>query len=294
MVEKAKGKILITGAEGMLGSNLFQELTNHYSLVATTQKDLDITDAKKVKQVILSNQPWIVIHTAALTDVDGCESQPRLAYNANALGTKNIVEATKIVGCLLFFLSSDYVFDGESNKPYKEEAIPNPINVYGETKLEAEKFVATALNSFVIIRSSWLFGKGKIGFVEKILQQAKTEGQVRVVADKYGSPTYVKDLAKAILTIIYLIEKGQFIPEKSFLHITNSGFCSWLEYAKKVIELSKIEGVSLVSISPEEFNFKAKRPRFSVLDNSRYNKLTGKPQRPWQEALGEYLRCLAN
>ncbi len=294
MVEKTKSKILITGSDGMLGAALVNELSRKRTVIGTTIRNLDITDGKKVKQVLLENRPGFVIHTAAFTDVDGCEDAPGLAYNVNALGTKNVASASKEAGAILIHISTDYIFDGETDTPYLEDFLPNPISVYGRTKLDAERFVVQESGKFIIVRSSWLFGKGKIGFVEKIMEQAKTKKTISVVSDKYGSPTYVNDLAEAIFTIINLAEIGDFVVQKSIFHITNSGFCSWVEYAKKIIELSKIGGVNINPVSSEVFKFKAKRPRFSVLDNSRYNELTGKPMRPWEEALEEHLKCLKN
>lgn len=294
MVAEIKHKVLITGSDGMLGTALVDELSANFAVIGTTIKDLDITNSRKVKQVILENKPWLVINTAALTDVDGCEDTPELAYNVNALGTKNIAQASKEVGAILIQISTDYIFDGETDKPYSEDSSPNPISVYGRTKFEGERFLAKELNRFIIVRSSWLFGKGKIGFIEKIIAQARAKKEISVVADKYGCPTYVKDLAIEILRILKLIKNNNLSPQKEIFHITNSGFCSWIEYAKMIIDIAKIEGVVLKPIKSEEFKFKAKRPKFSVLDNSRYNKLTGEPLRSWQEALKEYLQCLEN
>jgi len=278
----------------MLGYALVKELADAYPVIASTIKDLDITEEKKVDQAIVDYKPWIIIHTAALTDVDGCEDTPELAYRVNALGAKNIAHAASQTGSILIYISTDYIFDGYKNRLYREDDEVNPVSVYGRTKLEGERLLASQLDNFIVIRSSWLFGKGKVGFVEKILEQAKTKKTISVVADKYGSPTYVNDLAKAILNIIRLIEKGTFSPKRDFFHITNSGFCSWVEYAKKIMEFSGIEGIALKPVSCDEFKFKAMRPRFSALDNSRYNKLTGKPMRPWQDALKEYLQCSKN
>ncbi len=294
MVEKTKRRILVTGSTGMLGSAVLRELSSGYEVLGTSQNDLDITDGLKVGQFIAEARPWLIIHAAALTDVDGCEVTPGLAYDINALGTKNIAQAAKLVGAILIYLSTDYIFDGASKNPYTEGALPNPLSVYGKTKLAGEGFIAEELESFVIVRSSWLFGKGKIGFVEKIIEQAKIKKRLRVVGDKFGTPTYVNDLARAIFEIISLADKGKFIPQREIFHITNSGFCSWLEYAQKIIELSGIEAVTLKPIKQEEFNFKAQRPRFSVLDNSRYIKLIGNPLRRWEDALEEYLKCRNN
>lgn len=293
-MEETKKTILIIGCDGMLGRAVLKEFTGHYPVIGTSINDLDITDTFKLKQVITGAKPWFVIHTAAFTDVDGCEDKPELAYEVNALAARNIAKASNSVGAGVIYLSSDYVFDGTRDKPYTEDLKPNPLSVYGRTKLEGEIFLAQELENFIIIRSSWLYGRGKIGFVEKIIKQAESKKAISVVADKYGSPTYVKDLSRAILEVVFLAEKVKSISPKSILHITNSGFCSWVEYAEKIIEFSGIKGVAVKSISPEEFNFKAKRPRFSVLDNSKYNKLSGKPLRPWQDALKEYLQCSKN
>lgn len=294
-MEKIKSKILITGAEGMLGSALLQQAADKFLSFPTTFNDLDITDSAKVRERFLEIKPQIVIHTAAYTEVDGCEKNPEVAFRVNVVGTQNVTEACRGVGATLIFISSDYVFDGTKRTPYTEQDQTNPLGVYGKNKLEAEDIIRRLLPQYLIIRSSFLFGKGKKGFVEAILEQARKNKTVKVVSDKYGSPTYVNDLAQAILSLCDLLVAGEFVfSENNIINITNRGFCSWLEYAQKAIEFSQIKGVTILPIRLADYPFKAKRPVYSVLDNSKFVKITGKALRPWQEALREYLKCSPN
>jgi dTDP-4-dehydrorhamnose reductase len=295
VVEKIKSKILITGAEGMLGSAVLGQAAERFSSIPTTFQDLDITDSAKIGQRFKEEGPQIVVHTAAYTDVDGCEKNPEVAYRVNVEGARNIAQACRETGAALIFISSDYVFDGEKRIPYTEQDPANPLGVYGKNKLEAEAIVRRLLTEHLIIRSSFLFGKGKKGFVEKILEQARRNKTIKVVGDKYGSPTYVNDLAGAILSLCDLLVQGKFaFSDNNIINITNSGFCSWLEYAQKAVEFSGIKGITILPARLADFPFVAKRPVFSVLDNSKFKGITGKTLRPWQEALKEYLKCSTN
>jgi dTDP-4-dehydrorhamnose reductase len=293
-VEETKLRILVTGAEGNLGSAIIEELSSVFEVIGTEQSTLDITEAGKIKSSFNNFSPKIIIHTAAQTNVDGCEMNQELAYKVNIEGTRNVVGAAKDIKAMLFYISTDYIFDGENKKPYSEVDKPNPLNVYGKSKLEGEKIVGANLNRYFIIRSSWLFGKKRKTFVEKIIDQAKMIKSINVVDPKIATPTYVKDLAGAITRIIDFYSKN---PDKANLfgiyNITNSGFCSWLEYAKKILEYSHIEGVKLNPVTQEQFAVKAKRPVYSVLDNSKYNSVFSYRLRPWQEALKEYI-CSMN
>ncbi|MDP3143291.1 MAG: dTDP-4-dehydrorhamnose reductase [Candidatus Omnitrophota bacterium] len=293
-MEKIKNKILITGAAGMLGSAIVKAAQG-YEVYATDFKDLDITEGNKVKARLGEIRPQVVIHAAAYTDVDGCEKNPQVASKVNVEGTRNIAEACREVNANLIFISTDYVFDGNKKTPYAEEDAVNPLGVYGKTKAEAEEMVCNLVPQHLIIRSSFLFGKGKKGFVESILKQAREYKTVKVVCDKYGTPTYVNDLAAAIIGLVELIIKNKFnFSEKNILHITNSGFCPWIEYAQKAIEFAKIKGVTILPVRLKDFPFKARRPVFSVLDNSRYKSISGELLRPWQSALKEYIECMNN
>jgi len=294
-VEKTESKILITGAEGMLGMALKKAAEGRFQIESTDFKDLDITKKEKVFEKFQQLKPQTVIHCAAYTDVDGCEKRPEVAYEVNVRGAKNIAEAVKSAGAVLIFVSTDYVFDGNKKSPYTEEDQTNPLGVYGRTKLEAEKVIRQLLNRHLSIRSSFLFGKGKKGFIEAILEQARLNKSAKVVSDKFGSPTYVKDLAGAVISLCDFVEEKKLVfAENNILNITNAGSCSWIEYAQKVLEFSGIKGVTLFPMRLADYPFKAQRPPYSVLDNSKFISLTGQALRPWQEALKEYLQCSKN
>ena len=291
-MEKVKREILVIGADGLLGKALVKEMSQAYSVSGTTQGDLDITDGTKVNEMCRRLHPKIIILTAAYTDVDGCEENAALARRVNIEGTRNVAEAAKTIKAVLVFMSTDYVFDGEKKSPYKENDKPCPISIYGQSKFEGEKIVQSLLKEFVIIRSSWLFGEGKRGFIQSISEAIRHKKPLEVVADKFASPTYVVDLSQAISKIVGLILKGLYdFKKNSTIHITNRGVCSWFDMAKFIVETLKPDGVSLNKMDLAEYPFKAKRPRYSALDNSRYNRITASPMRPWQEALREFIQC---
>jgi dTDP-4-dehydrorhamnose reductase len=289
VVEEIKRKILITGSTGMLGIALYKELSNHHT-IGFSHQDCDITDRERTIDKIININPEIVIHTAAYTDVDGCELNSSLAHNVNAKGTETIAMACKEIEAILIYISTDYVFNGKKEEPYLESDPPDPISVYGKSKLEGEKFVQKILAKYLIIRTSWLFGGGKKSFVENVLQRAKQEKVMPIVNDKYSSPTYTYDLSKAIRILLSTINYQLSTNLYGIYHITNSGSCSWFEYAQRILEYAGIEGVELKPIGLEQLSKLAKRPKMSVLDNRRYNQLTSQPLRHWEEALKEYLR----
>lgn len=285
---------MITGAGGVLGRALVKRLKLKYKVAALTRKGCDITDTKKVASLFARLQPAIVIHTAAFTDVDGCEKDSPRAYAINVQGTYNIAEKVKSQGAILIYLSTDYVFSGRKRTPYREEDRPSPLSVYAKTKLKGEETVRKLVKKYIIIRTSWLFGKGKTNFMDMVLRRQQGLRQLKIVADKYGSPTYVDDLAGAIEEMIKLIKANQWQDRLyGTYHITNSGFCSWYEYAKYILKIRKVK-VKLKPISLLDMKFKARRPVFSVLDNSKYASLAGKPMRSWQEAVKEFLSCRRN
>lgn len=277
-------RILVTGSNGQLGKALQKVLPKKDSFF-TTRKDFDITNEKETVQQIASVRPEIVIHTAAYTDVDGCEKNPSLAFLINVKGTENIVLACQKIGAKAIYISTDFVFDGKKKSPYKEEDLPNPLSVYGKTKVQGEEIIKK-LPKYYIIRTAWLFGNGK-NFVRTILELSKKQKEIKVVNDQVGCPTYAFDLAKAIWQLIQ--KKSPF----GVYHITNSGQCSWYEFAKEILKLEgKSKKVEIKPITSKEWQKikpdSAKRPKYSVLDCSRVKKL-GIKIRPWQEALKSYL-----
>lgn len=296
-------KILITGSTGMLGVALCDELSEQYEVIPFERKDCDITQKAQLIDKISYIRPEIIIHSAAFTDVDGCELEPDKAYDVNAKGAETVAIASQRVNALLIYISTDYVFDGKKNVPYLETDQPNPLSVYGKSKLEGEGFVQSISKKCLIIRSSWLFGRGRKNFVDHIIERAKKEKVLQIANDKFSSPTYALDLAGAIKVLLSTSSfacpvspalAGSFgelsADSYGIYHITNSGCCSWYEYAQKILECAAVKEVKLLPISLSEINLKAPRPKYSVLDNSRYNKLTQRALRPWPEALAEYVR----
>jgi len=274
-------RIAITGSSGMLGTALVKELKSSNELLEIDIKaGIDITDANRIREVITDFKPGLIIHAAAMTDVDGCELDPDKAKAVNIQGTKNIVDATGQTK--LIYISTDYVFDGKQDlkRPYKETGVPaKPVSVYGQTKLEAERYIQNNLDDYLIIRTSWLFGPGGKNFILSILNLAKKQKELKVVNDQFGIPTYTPDLAKAIAGII-----NNPVTATKILHLTNSDFTSWYGFAQEIVNISELEN-EIKSISTEELKRPAARPK-----NSRLESVYAKPMRSWKEALREYLK----
>lgn len=275
-------RILVTGARGMLGSDLCPLLTKDHEVVEVDIQDFDVTTPSAVEETVRIS-PQIVCHLAAATDVDGCELDPESACLTNGVGTRNIALACQRLKIPVLYLSTDYVFDGEKGEPYLELDHPNPINVYGMSKLQGEQYVSQLLTQFYIVRSSWLFGKNGRNFVDQILARARERGRLEVVTDQVGSPTYTADLAEALKA---LLETGRY----GLYHITNSGFCSWFEFALEILNLAGVTGVEVAPIDSRSCERRAKRPKYSVLSNSASERTLKRRMRPWEEALADYLR----
>ncbi len=321
MVEKIKKegkvrKILVTGSSGMLGTSLAEELSKDCNIIGLDVKpraehqrissfiECDITDRDKTVNSIVSAKPNLIIHAAAWTDVDGCEREPDKAKRINQEGTGNVATSASELGIPLIYISTDFVFDGDKENPYTENDPPNSVNVYGKSKLEGEKKV-TALNKYIILRTSWMYGANGNNFVDTILEKAKSEKEIKIVDDQVGCPTYTKDLAKAISKLLYRLQfsiqsvpigisegdrlngKSQMVQE--IYHVTNKGEVSWFDYTKEILKMAKIGNVKLIPIKSNQLDRPAKRPRFSLLDNSKFEKTTNFVMRPWQEALREYI-----
>mgnify|MGYP003393399497 CR=1 FL=1 len=281
--QRGKKKVVVTGSNGMLGSSLFEQLKKKYSIKGITIEDADITDFDAVVKVIRKIKPDIVIHTAGYTKVDDCEGNSLLAYKVNGIGTRNVAVACQKIDASMVYISTDYVFDGTKNTPYIEFDAANPLSVYGKSKLAGEIFVQQILSRSYIIRTSWLYGAGGTNFVDTIINKAKTEKVLKVVDDQFGSPTYTKDLANKIGEIIDKERYGTY-------HVTNSGSCSWFEFAKKIVEYSNIKGVDVIPIKSNALNRPAKRPANSVLQNFMLELEAIPLLRHWEEAVGEYIR----
>lgn len=275
-------KVLVTGSTGMLGKELINVLKDEYEVKGVSSKDFDIRNLNETIEGIKEFNPEVVIHTAAFTDVDGSEHKKDLAYKVNSIGTRNVAVACNITNSSLLYISTDYVFDGKKGSPYYEYDKPNPINVYGKTKYLGEVYVRDLLNKFYIVRTSWLYGPYGSNFVDTMLQLAENKDEIKVVDDQVGSPTYTLDLSLAIKKLIKE-------PRYGIYHLTNSGHCSWYEFAKQIFKEMNLD-VKLTPIKTEESGRPAKRPKFSVLKNYNWEVEGFKKLRHYKDALKNYLR----
>jgi dTDP-4-dehydrorhamnose reductase len=272
-------RVTLFGATGLLGKALLHEWDGN-SVTALSSRDADIREPARVLEVIQKAQPeWIVL-AAAYTDVDGCESNAELAFAVNRDGAVNVARAAKQVGARLLFLSSDYVFDGKKTTPYEVGDPRNPQSVYGRTKAEAEIKILEMLPERCIVRTSWLFGVGGKCFPDTILKLAASRPALDVVKDQRGSPTYVIDLARAIVALCRKNGNG-------IVHVTNSGECSWFEFALQIVQRSGL-AATVRPISSEQMARPAPRPAYSVLSASSLD-ARGITMPSWQEALDRYL-----
>lgn len=278
-----RNKVLVLGSNGMLGHELMDVLSARWDVAGADVEQVDIADAAATMSFVAAQAPSIVINAAARTDVDGCEGDPDGAFAVNARGAGNVAAACRAACARMIHLSTDYVFDGLAKKPYLEDAATNPQSVYGKSKLAGEQAVRRGLDDYIIVRTSWLFGPHGKNFVDTILKAASERSVLEVVGDQYGCPTYARDLASAIGSLLMTDCRG-------IVNVTNSGVCSWCEYARAILELGGISGVSVNEITSERLSRPAPRPPFSALDGSRYAGLTGAPMRQWRAAVGEYIR----
>jgi dTDP-4-dehydrorhamnose reductase len=227
-------------------------------------------------------QPDVVIHCAAYTAVDKAESEPYAAFAVNGLGTRNVAEAAKAVGAKLCYISTDYVFDGIGNEPYTTELQTNPQSVYGKSKLAGELAVQELVDRHFIVRTSWVFGSYGNNFVKTMLKIGAEKQQIQVVNDQIGAPTYTYDLANLLLQLVKTERYGSY-------HASNSGSCSWYEFAKTIFQYAEMP-VEVVPCSTEQFPRPAKRPAYSVLSHQAIRSAGFPPMRAWQDALRHYLK----
>lgn len=279
-------RILLTGHKGQLGRTLAPLLAEH-EVLGVDLPEHDITDREGLLALARDFRPALILHPAAMTDVDGCARNPALAYRVNGMGTQNVALAAAEVGAELLYVSTNEVFDGQANAPYHEWAPRNPINAYGRSKLAGEWYVQNLLTRFYIVRTAWLYAPGGRNFPHRIIQLADDSvrqangGALKVVADEVGNPTYVADLARAIVALIETHAYGIY-------HGVNAGAASRYEFAKEVLRLSGREHIPVDPISITEFQRASTPPPYAPLENNAAAAL-GITFRPWQEALAEFL-----
>ncbi len=291
-------QILITGAGGQLATELVRALERgetaygplpaayqNAQVTALSRDELDITDAKAVEDWFKSHAADIVFNAAAYTNVDGCEQHEADAFAVNAIGSENLAKAVQRTGGKLVHVSTDYVFDGTQSIPRKEKDPVNPVSAYGRTKLTGEVHALAACEKTFVVRTAWLYGAVGKNFVKTMLRLARANGAIKVVADQVGSPTNAADLADALLRLATTDAYGLY-------HAVNAGTCSWFDFASRIVDLKGVpcEKTPLTSAQYKAmFPASADRPAYSCLDTSKLTAVLGRPMRPWQDALAQYL-----
>ena len=272
-------RVTLFGASGLLGQDLVKELSSE-QLTPLSSKDADLRNPSRVREVVRDSRPDWIILSAAYTDVDGCESNRDLAFAVNCDGAINMALAAREAGSRLLFLSSDYVFDGSKRDPYEIGDARNPASVYGESKARAEERLIEILPDVCIVRTSWLFGHGGKCFPETILKLTFTRPEISVVNDQRGSPTFTPDLASALAQLCRLSARG-------IVHVTNSGDCTWYDFASEIVRLSG-RASTVKPVTTAEFPRPARRPAYSVLSAASLHTYNIQMP-PWQDALRRYL-----
>jgi dTDP-4-dehydrorhamnose reductase len=275
-------KILILGHKGMLGSDLMVRLAAGHEVTGKDVEDFDLAAEEECRRIVAEASPDVVVNAAAYTNVDGCEADRDRCFAVNAVGVRNLALACHGRGILMVHFSTDYVFDGRSRTPYAEEDEPNPLNVYGASKLEGERYLAALADRWLLIRTAWLYGKNGRNFVKTILEKAATVKTLDVVDDQIGSPTYSWDLAAAVRLLIEGRHEGIF-------HVANRGRCSWHEFADRIVHVAGMDDVTVRPISSANLTRPAARPAWSVLTTRKFSETTGRAMRFWQIALADYL-----
>lgn len=278
-------RVAIIGANGQLGSDLMQVLSA-WDVYPLVRPGCDVRDAAAVRDVLREIQPRVVINTAAFTDVDACENDVQYAFDVNACAVRAVAETCASLRALLVQLSTDYVFDGGKHAPYREDDASHPLNVYGISKLAGEYFAQNTCPDHLVVRTSGLYGargaRGKGGnFIETMIRIAREGRPIRVVNDQMLTPTYTWDLAEAIRRLISTEAYGVY-------HVTNSGACSWYEFASRIFTRLDLTP-ELIPITSAEWGARARRPPYSVLATEKLTKAGGGELRVWTEALDAYL-----
>lgn len=278
-------KILVTGVKGQLGYDVVKELTKRgLEAVGVDIEEMDITDAESVNRVISQATPDAVIHCAAYTAVDAAEENEAVCRRVNADGTRNIAAVCRKLDIKMLYISTDYVFDGEGERPWEPADERSPKSVYGQTKYEGELAVQELLDKYFIIRIAWVFGINGKNFVKTMLQLSENHDTLRVVNDQFGSPTYTYDLARLLVDMVLTEKYGIY-------HATNEGFCSWYDFASAIFEEAGID-MKVLPVSTEEYGAKANRPANSRMSKEKLTEAGFERLPDWRDALKRYIREL--
>jgi dTDP-4-dehydrorhamnose reductase len=272
-------RVLITGANGQLGSELCRALTGD-TIIAKDLPSFDLA-SEQVTEQIVEARPDVIIHAGAYTDVDGAEREPERATAVNVSGTERVARAAVRTGARLVYVSTDYVFDGLQQVPYREQDIPHPVNHYGLTKWQGEQAVLSSGAKALVVRTAWLFGRAGKNFVKSIVQAAQSQPCLKVVNDQRGCPTYAEDLAQAVVFLLHRDVDG-------IVHVTNSGACTWHEFAEAIVQEMGRAG-PVLPITTGQAGRLAKRPAYSVLSGERLASL-GRALPDWRQALKRFVQ----
>ena len=265
----------------MLGRAVAARWADYFEVLSWDLPELDITDRERTWEQIAAAAPALVVNCAALVDLEGCERDPDRAWQVNAVGARNVATAAQRCAATLFYISSDYVFDGATDGSYDEVATPNPLNHYGRSKLAGEELSRAECSRVCVVRSAWLFGHAAGNYVARVLEQADGEGVVRMPADQVESPTYSGHLATALLQLVWCDALGT-------VHVTSTGACTRVRFAAEVLaQAGRSEPVEVVAAASAGRH--ARRPARSVLDCRLYRLLTGRALPRWEEGIRAYL-----
>lgn len=280
-------RFFVAGARGMLAADLIPILENMGEVSCGSRPDFDISDPEKVNKSLKACMPDIVINCAAYTAVDKAETDEEMAFAVNARGPEVLAKASKEIGAKLIHISTDFVFDGKGNMPYVESDQTNPICVYGASKLAGETSIIKNTDNYLIVRTSWLYGKNGGNFVKTILRLASEREELGIVYDQTGTPTYTKDLAEGIVNLIKNKASGIY-------NFSNEGVCSWYDFAREIVDIEEGMGKKhklkrLNPILTKDYPTPAKRPAYSVLNKSRYKETTSQDIPHWKDGLKRYL-----
>ena len=276
-------KVFVTGVKGQLGYDVMNELEKQgLEGIGVDIDEMDITDADQVNKVIKEVAPDAVIHCAAYTAVDAAEDNEEICRKVNAQGTENIAKVCEELDIKMMYISTDYVFNGQGERPWEPDDEREPLNVYGQTKYEGELAIEEHVKKFFTVRIAWVFGVNGKNFIKTMLNLGKTHDHLTVVNDQTGSPTYTYDLARLLVDMIQTDKYGRY-------HATNEGLCTWYEFACEIFKQAGMD-VSVAPVSSDEYPAKAKRPSNSRMDKSKLTANGFQPLPTWQDALSRYLK----
>jgi len=281
-------KIAVIGANGQLGTDVVSAFSKEgHDVSVLTHSDIELSDLDSVSKQLKARGADVVVNTAAMHNVDNCEKDPQRAFAVNAVGARNLSLVANDLGAKLIHVSTDYVFDGAKSTPYEESDAPNPLNVYGNSKLAGEYFVRNTAEKHFVVRTSAIYGKspcrakGGLNFIELMLKLSRERSEVRVVDSEVVTPTSTSEIASQIVVLSKSDAYGLY-------HATAEGSCSWYEFAKEIFSLTNTK-ITLKIADPKEFPAKVRRPQYSVLENRSLNRNRINLFKPWQQGLREYL-----